>query len=226
MKKVGSQIKSPHALRPSPELNEFQPYMPISAKDLQNLKEDILNSGEVRDPIKVYYSKEREFYLILCGYNRWQIASDHELETVPVDIYEGTADEYRELVVYDNRNRRHLNSQQKGKLIEYYLKKEPESSDRSIGKKASADGKTVAKARKKLESTEEIPQLDNTVGQDGKKRKKPATKKRKAPAGNKQKDTPELDRVKAEIKALLGKSIDPKWAGRELMNYIKKTAKL
>src|SRR5262249_37656356 len=77
-----------------------------------------------------------------------------------------------------NLHRRHLTADQKRELIAKVLKAKPEASNNTIAKQVRADGKTVAKARRKLESTSEIPRLEKTVGKDGKSRKLPAKRKR------------------------------------------------
>jgi hypothetical protein len=52
------------------------------------------------------------------------------------------------------------------------LKAKPEASNATVAKQVKADDKTVAKVRRKLESTSEIPKLKKTVGADGKSRPK------------------------------------------------------
>jgi ParB-like chromosome segregation protein Spo0J len=157
------------ALEPSPELIEVQALMPIDPSDRERLKEDIAKDG-IRDAIKVYRNGNK--YYILGGYNRWRIAQEVGIKTVPVEIYYlQSEEERRDLVIKDNLNRRHLTREQKQRLIEYFLKKEPYLSNRAIAEKSKSDDKTVAKVRKSLESTAEIPQLDKRVGQDGKQRK-------------------------------------------------------
>jgi hypothetical protein len=71
-----------------------------------------------------------------------------------------------------NAHRRHLTADQKRDLIAKVLKAKPDVSNRQIAKQVKADDKTVASVRRDLESTAEIPQLDKTVGADGKARKK------------------------------------------------------
>ena len=78
-----------------------------------------------------------------------------------------------------NLHRRHLTSEQKRELIDKLLKARPEASNNIIAKQIKADNKTVAKRRRKLESTSEIPKLKKTVGADGKARAKP--KRNRAP---------------------------------------------
>lgn len=165
-------------LKPSPEILEIQPLMLISDEDRENLKEDIQKNG-IRDAIKVYYDKAGQC-LILGGLTRWQIAQELKIKYVPIEIYSNLKPKQRkQLVIDDNLNRRHLTRSQKQKLISFFLKTEPEQSDRTIAKKTLTDHKTVSRQRKKLESTGELPQLKKRTGIDGKVRKQPKIKKEK-----------------------------------------------
>lgn len=157
-----------YVLEPSPELVEVQALMPIDNADRERLKEDIAKDG-IRDAIKVY--KDGSKYYILGGYNRWRIAQELGIDTVPVEIYRLSPDERRDLVIKDNLNRRHLTREQKQRLIAFFLKQDPALSNRAIADKTGSDHKTVSSVRNKLESTGEIPQLDQRLGSDGKMRK-------------------------------------------------------
>jgi len=178
MIKICSQPKSPGALEPSPELLALQNLMPISKEDRANLEKDIIKSKEVRDPIKVYFDKKSGKYLILCGLNRYEIARDNNIDIVPVDIYEGTKKQYRELVINDNLNRRQLTTKQKQKIIDYFLEKDPAQSDRAISIKTGTHHSTVSTRRKIKETGGGISHVDEVKGQDGKTYKKPAKPKR------------------------------------------------
>jgi hypothetical protein len=79
-----------------------------------------------------------------------------------------------------NLHRRHLTSAQKRDLISKVLKARPEVSNTTVAKQTMADDKTVAKVRRKLEATSEIPRLEKTTGRDG--RSRPATTKGKSRA--------------------------------------------
>lgn len=79
-------------------------------------------------------------------------------------------------VLSKNVHRRHLNAEQKHKLIAEVLKAKPEISNRQIAKQVKVNDKKVARVRTELEATAAIPQLEKTTGADGKAR--PA---RKAP---------------------------------------------
>src|SRR5215469_7023124 len=82
-----------------------------------------------------------------------------------------------DFVISANLHRRHLAAEQKRELIAMVLKAKPEASNRQIAKQVKADDKTVASVRRDLESTAEIPQLEKTVGKDGKKRSRPPKRK-------------------------------------------------
>ena len=176
MKKTGSTLKNPNALQPSPELISIQPFMPIDPGDRERLKADIQETNEVRDPIKAYESAEGDLF-ILGGYNRWVIAKELNIK-VPVDTYQGTPKEYRELVIADNLNRRHFTAEQKRQLITMFLKQDPGESNRTIAKKTGATDKTVKAVRTELETGAEIPHLKAVKGADGKTYKKQSNDKK------------------------------------------------
>lgn len=157
-------------LQPSPELLEVQSFLPISTEDRERLKKDIEKSGEIRDPVKIYFDKEGN-PLILGGFNRWHIAQELDWSFIPCEVMEVPAKERRELAIMDNLARRHMTREQKYKIVEMFLKNDPVQSDRIIAKKSGADHKTVGVVRSRLESTGEIPQLDKRAGADGKVRK-------------------------------------------------------
>jgi hypothetical protein len=77
----------------------------------------------------------------------------------------------RAYIISKNIHRRHLTAEQKRNLLVELVKASPEKSNRQIAKTAKVDDKTVGAVRRELESTAEIPQLEKTVGADGKARK-------------------------------------------------------
>jgi hypothetical protein len=159
-------------LKPSPELLEIQPLMRISDQDRENLKKDIQESDEIRDPLKVYYDESGEC-LILAGFNRWRIAQELGFKYTPVQIYELKPRERMELVVNDNLNRRHMTTRQKQDLIVFLLRQDPAQSDKSIARKVGTTKETVKSQRKKLESGGEIRPVREVRGADGKVYRKP-----------------------------------------------------
>ncbi len=169
---------NPDELSMSPELSEVQPYMPISTEDRERLKKDIQDSGEIRDPIKVYFGNNGQC-LIIGGKNRWEIAKELKWQYVPVEVLELSPKQRRELAIMDNLARRHLSTGQKNMIIEMFLRNDPVQSNRIISKKTGTDHKTVGVIRSKLESGGEIPQVKAIKGSDGKSYKKlPAGQKK------------------------------------------------
>jgi hypothetical protein len=83
-------------------------------------------------------------------------------------------DEVAALIISLNVRRRHVTAEQKRDLIAKLLKRQPESSDRTIGQMVKADHKTVGAVRADLQSTGEISPVEKRVGADGKARKQPA----------------------------------------------------
>jgi ParB-like chromosome segregation protein Spo0J len=198
---LGSQPVSPKACAPSPELLEVQGLMPMAPEDRERLKDSIEREG-VRDPIRAYREKGNTKWQILSGFNRWEIASELGLETIPLEIVE--AEDRQAYAIEDNLARRHLTTDQKRKLVAYLLKQNPDLSDRQISKQSGTDHKTVSKIRKKAESTGEIPQLEERTGADGKQRRKP-TPKQEPPfqqtAGKQAKPEPSTKHLIADLKA-------------------------
>src|SRR6516162_940098 len=76
-----------------------------------------------------------------------------------------------EQVLSLNLLRRNLTDEQRRELIAKIIKAKPEASDRAIAKQVERDHKTVAKVRRKLESTGEVSPVQKRVGADGKQRK-------------------------------------------------------
>lgn len=198
---LGSQPVSPKACEPSPELLEVQGLMPMAPEDRERLKDSIEREG-VRDPIRAYREKGNAKWQILSGFNRWEIASELGLETIPLEIVE--AEDRQAYAIEDNLARRHLTTDQKRKLVAYLLKQNPEASDRQIGKMAGVSKNTSASVRADLESTGQIDQLSERTGADGKKRRKPTPKPEAAPkktGGKQAKPEPSTKHLIADLKA-------------------------
>lgn len=87
----------------------------------------------------------------------------------PVHILEDGEDPY-DAVVSHNITRRHLTTPMKQALIDKLVALNPTRSNRQIGELAKVDHKTVSVRRKKLEAAGEIPQVNSTIGADGKSR--------------------------------------------------------
>jgi hypothetical protein len=167
-------------LRVHPAANLF-PMM--SEEELAGLTKDIKDRGGLIHPV-VFCGDE-----LLDGRNRVEAGErsglldieclkdkDCRLRTnlaVGVDPYE--------YVLAANIHRRHLTDEQRRQLIAKIIKAKPAASDRAIAKQVKRDHKTVAKIRKKLESTGEVSPVETRVGADGKARKQPKARPKKTP---------------------------------------------
>jgi ParB-like chromosome segregation protein Spo0J len=145
----------------------------IGDVELKDLAEDIRKNG-LREPIVIFESK------ILDGRNRVEAGKLIDFQFTLANFRELSAGtDPQAYVISANIHRRHLTTEQKREVIGKLLKADPTKSDRAIASIAKADNKTVASKRKELEATEEIPQLKNRTGADGKARA--TNKKPKAP---------------------------------------------
>lgn len=213
---IGSLRVSPKACEPAPELEAVQNLMPISAEDRGRLRVSIKSEG-VRDPIRAYRDGKR--FLILSGYNRWEIASELGLETIPLEVIE--TDDREGYAIEDNLARRHLDSKQKRQLVGYLLTRNPEASDRSIAERAGVSKTTAADVRAELEAGGQIDHLKERIGSDGKKQK---AQKQKAPLPAKL--TPaqraKAEKLAKEIKALEQQAEDLREKAREKVEQAKR----
>src|SRR5262249_48505991 len=144
----------------------------MSESELRELGEDI-RKRRLKSKVTVWIGPDERRYL-LDGRNRLDAM---ELVGVKVNINDmGHSPRFKFTHVKDpyayvlsaNIHRRHLTAEQKRELIAEVLKAKPEQSNNQIAKQVKADDKTVAKVRRELESTSEIPKLEKTVGKDGK----------------------------------------------------------
>ena len=134
----------------------------MEGTEFSALVNDIREHGLI-DPIMLHSDGS-----ILDGRNRYRACLEAGVDPV-YDTWSGNGSEAA-LVISRNIHRRHLTRDQKHKLIAALLKEIPERSNRQIAKDVKADHKTVGAERSKLEATGEIPQLDKTMGADGKER--------------------------------------------------------
>jgi hypothetical protein len=156
---------APKSLRFHP-LADLFPLM--EGAEFDALVADIKKNG-LHYPIFLYEGK------ILDGRNRYRacLEAGFEPATRNGDSWIGDPAGF---VISRNIHRRHLTAKQKRELIGKLLKATPDKSNRQIAEQTKADDKTVAAVRRDLEATAEIPQLERTVGADGKARKQPAKK--------------------------------------------------
>jgi hypothetical protein len=117
-----------------------------------------------------------------------------------------------------NVHRRHLDKEWRDDYLAGKIKANPKKSNRAIAAEAAKDGirvdhKKVAREREQLESTGAVAPVEETTGQDGRTRKKPAAKKgkNKNTAAIETKPAPEITLTAAEYKV----EADPPVVGPE-----------
>jgi ParB-like chromosome segregation protein Spo0J len=140
----------------------YQVLPPLSEDDFAALKADIAARGVL---IPVEYDEEGK---ILDGHHRVRDCRELGISEWPKFIRAGLDEAGKRLHARQlNVARRHLTQDQKRALISDQLRETPERSNRQIARDLGVDHKTVADRRTELESTGEIPQLEKTVGADG-----------------------------------------------------------
>ena len=141
---------------------------PLQGEERAALRNHILQHG-VLVPIVL-----DELNNVLDGHNRLEIAVELKLTHIPIEVKRGlSAAEKHDLAEDLNLHRRQLTRQEIRSVLERRLKAAPERSDRDLAKELHVDHKTVGKARRRLETTGEIPQLPTAKGADGKTRRRP-----------------------------------------------------
>lgn len=140
----------------------------LADDDFQALKSDIEKNGVL---VPVEYDEHGH---ILDGHHRVAICKMLGITEWPRFVRKGLSEEDKRAFARSlNCNRRHLSTDQKRQVIEQQLLDTPNNSNRQIAAKLGVDHKTVAKTRNRMEVSGEIPQLEKTVGADGKERRKP-----------------------------------------------------
>lgn len=144
--------------------------------ELVELERDIAKNG-LRQPIVLYEGK------ILDGRHRYAVCRKLGIEP-KVETFNGTVEDATALVFSLNVHRRHLTFEQKQKIIEAELKRDPAQSDRAIAATAKVSHPTVAKVREQMASTGDVEMV--TTSTDSLGRQQPRRRKtlpEKAAAG-------------------------------------------
>jgi ParB-like nuclease domain len=145
---------------------KYQLLPELDAESFAALKADIAERGVI---VAVLMD---EFGTIIDGHNRARACRELGINDYPVEVLSGLSEtDKRTLARKLNALRRHLSRDQVRQLIADQLKDTPEWANRRIGRELGVDHKTVGAVRGGLGSTGEIPQLEKTVGDDGKARK-------------------------------------------------------
>jgi hypothetical protein len=142
---------------------------PLTPEEYEGLRANIAVNG-VLNPILV--DSDGPLRRIIDGKHRKKIANELGYDC-PEQVYQGDEEELRTLARALNIARRHLSNFQKRQLVADQLVETPERSDRWVGKMLGVSHPTVASVRAELEATGKLYQLEETVGQDGKTRRRP-----------------------------------------------------
>lgn len=144
-------------------MTQFQLFDLLEPDEYEALKADIAKRG-VLVPIEF-----DEAGSILDGHHRFRVCQELGIKNYPRVVRSFSSEEEKEEhVVTLNVRRRHLNSEQKRKWAEWFLKRHPEWSNRKVASEVGLTDPTVAKVRNNLESTGEVQKFSTRVGRDGK----------------------------------------------------------
>jgi ParB-like chromosome segregation protein Spo0J len=157
---------------PNPRSHFTVDLPPISPELRLRLKEDISRRGIV---VPVVIAQDGE---CLDGRLRLEIAEELGLpaRAVPkIVVGRVSAAERADLRVVLNLCRRQLTQAQIRELIAWELRRQPQASDRGVGKRLGVDHKTVGGVRSRLEGIGEIPRCHARQTSDG--RRYPSTRK-------------------------------------------------
>jgi len=140
----------------------------LGGAEWDELVKDVQARG-IQQPITV--STRTGEAVIVDGHQRARAAREAGLASVPAveSHFEDEREETLALVMANVR-RRHLTREERRQVIAQMLKLYPGKSNRQHAESLGVDHKTVKVQRKEMESTGEIPQLEKTVGADGKTR--------------------------------------------------------
>jgi len=156
---------------PALHVGQYQ-FMPkMEPGQFEALKADIASRGVVT-PIDI-----DENGAILDGHNRYLAWCELQRNEPPPTIVRAglSEDEKRSFAIRQNVHRRHLSREQIRGLIARELRERPACSNRVIAADVGVDHKTVGAIRRALNSTGELPQLEATIGADGKTRRAKAS---------------------------------------------------
>jgi hypothetical protein len=137
---------------------------PLTSDEYDALKASIKSTNGVKVPVIIDDKRN-----VIDGQHRLEIAAELNVHCM-FEMVDADEDEKRRLAIELNLHRRQFSKDDVRNAVAQLLKNDPGQSDRAIAEKTKVDHKTVGAARRKLESTGEIPQLNGRRGQDGKVR--------------------------------------------------------
>jgi ParB-like chromosome segregation protein Spo0J len=151
--------------RQRPAKPKYQPLPDLPPDGFEALKADIAQNGLQYPIIK------DEKGNTLDGHQRERAERELGNKNYPIKVIPGLTEEQKwHFALAVNVKRRNLTTAQKRELIEQELKRTPDIADNWIAEILAVDDKTVRAARKRLESTSDIPKLTKLRGKDGRSR--------------------------------------------------------
>jgi len=129
---------------------------------------DALDAGAKLPPAIVYYDSTA--YWLAAGFHRYHAYTMAGYERMPCEVRRGTRDEAAWFAVSTNQTHGlRRSNEDKAKAVKMALA-HPNGvgmSDRAIAEHVGVDHKTVARCRREMESTGEVPQSTKRTGRDG-----------------------------------------------------------
>ncbi len=144
-------------------MNDYQVMPSLSDEDYAALKADIAERGV---QVAVEYDEQGN---ILDGYHRVKACGELGVKNWPSVVRIGLTEEQKRTHARQlNLARRHLNREQRQRLIAAQLKETPQKSDRQIAAELQVSNSTVSEARKQLQDAGELCESHTSIGGDGK----------------------------------------------------------
>jgi len=144
---------------------KYQPLPDLPPEEFEALKADIAENG-LQYPVV-----QDERGNTLDGHQRERAERELGNKNYPVKVVAGLTEEQKwHYAISVNVKRRNLTTAQKRDLIAQEIKRTPDIADNWMAEILAVDDKTVRAARKRLESTSEIPKLTKLRGKDGRSR--------------------------------------------------------
>ena len=185
--------------------SKYQILPPLSEQEYEALKKSIEING-LDYPIIVDQTGET-----VDGFHRQRAC--HELKIKCSRIvrnFESDNEKY-ELALSVNCNRRHLSQNQKRKVIEGYLLRDPQIANNNLADLVGISKNTVASVREHLEATGQIDKFEKLRGKDGKLR----NKKRNQILANSDKEAEKAYQIIGDLpESCTGKTFDMVTANR------------
>ena len=150
--------------------SKYQILPPLTEQEYETLKKSIDTNG-LDYPIIVDQTGET-----VDGFHRQQACEELKIKCSRIVRNFESENEKYELALSVNCNRRHLSQNQKRRVIEGYLLRDPQIANNNLADLVGASKNTVASVREHLEATGQIDKFEKLRGKDGKLRNKKQNK--------------------------------------------------